>query len=434
MSLLFAIIVACILLFLSGLVSASEVAFFSLSPKNKDELKRSSSKSDKIVLRIIDKPKLLLATILIGNNLFNIGIVLLSTLVTTRKFDFSANPALGFFLQVVVITFLILLFAEVIPKVYANQHALRVARLMSFPISFLEKFFFPLSFILMASTSFIDKRVKKRTHSLSVEELSHALELTSAADTPDAERKILKGIVKFGQVSVKQIMMPRTDISAFDFNAPYKKLLEEILACGFSRVPVYKETIDKISGVLYVKDLLPYLDKEDDFKWQTLLREPFFVPFNQKIDDLLKEFQHRKIHLAVVVDEFGGTLGIVTLEDVIEEIVGEINDEFDDDELVYSKLDDNNFVFEGKISLNDLCRKLGIESDTFEMASGKEADPETSYGAGTLAGFLIEYTGNIPKKNEQVKFKEFIFTVESADNRKIKRVKVTLPRETEFVY
>jgi len=421
MSFLFALVTTVILLCISALMSASEIAFFSLSPKSREELRKSSFSRDKVVLHILDKPKRFLATNLIANNLANIGIVLISGIIAEKELDFIANPILAFLIQVVAVTFLILLFTEVIPKVFANQHALSVARFMAFPISFLEKLLYPLSFLLIKSTSFIDKKVKKKTHSISVEDLSHAFDLTISSDMPDSERKILKGIVKFGQVNVKQIMIPRMDITAFEYNSPFKKLLENILASGYSRVPIYREAIDKISGVLYVKDLLLYLDKEDDFRWQSLIREPFFVPENKKNDDLLKEFQHRKIHLAVVVDEFGGTSGIVTLEDVIEEIVGEINDEFDDDDLIYSKLDDHNYVFEGKISLNDLSRKLGIESDLFELSSGREAD--------TLAGFLIEYTGNIPKKGEEVKFKDYIFTVESADNRKIKRVKVTVPAE-----
>jgi gliding motility-associated protein GldE len=431
MSLMFALISTAVLLCLSALISASEVAFFSLPPKSREELRKSSSSRDKIVLQVYDKPKFLLATILIASNLVNIGIVLISEIIAEKELDFVSNPIAAFLIQVVAVTFLILLFAEVIPKVFANQHSLRVARLMAFPVSFLEKLLYPLSFLLITSTSFIDKKVKKKTQHLSVEDLSHALDLTISADTPDSERKILKGIVKFGQVNVKQIMIPRMDITAFEYNTPFRKLLEDILASGYSRIPIYKETIDKISGILYSKDLLLYLDKEDDFKWQTLIREPFFIPENKKNDDLLKEFQQKKIHMAVVVDEFGGTSGIVTLEDVIEEIVGEINDEFDDDDLVYSKLDDRNYVFEGKISLTDLSRKLGIESDIFEMSGGREAD--------TLAGFLIEHTGNIPKKGEEVRFsakgvssnggKDYIFTVESADNRKIKRVKVTVPVE-----
>ena len=421
MSLLVAIICTVILLALSALISSSEVAFFSLSPRSRDELRKSSSARDKILLQIYDKPKRLLATILIANNLVNIGIVLISTIIAEQELKFIANPLIAFLIQVVAVTFLILLFGEVIPKVYANQHSLPVARLMAYPISFWEKLLYPLSFLLIKSTAFIDKKVKKKTHSISVEDLSHALDLTLSADMPEAEKKILKGIVKFGQLNVKQIMTPRMDVTAFDYNTPYKKLVEEILVSRYSRIPIYRESIDKIAGILSVKDLLSYIDKEDDFKWQTLIREPLFVPENKKNDDLLKEFQHRKIHMAIVVDEFGGTSGIVTLEDVIEEIVGEINDEFDDDDLIYSKLDDTNYVFEGKISLSDLSRKLAIDSSLFELPNGREAD--------TLAGFLIEFTGNIPKKGEEVKFKDYIFTVESADNRKIKRVKITVPAE-----
>ncbi|MBI4929948.1 MAG: gliding motility-associated protein GldE [Bacteroidetes bacterium] len=419
MSLLIALICTFIFLSLSALISASEVALFSLSPKNKEELRKSSSSRDKTVLQICDKPKRLLATVLIANNLLNIGVVLISEIIMKEELAFIQNPLVAFLIQVVAVTFLILLFAEVIPKVFANQHSLSVARFMAFPISFLEKFLYPLSFLLIKSTAFIDKKVKKKTHSISVEDLSHALDLTISADMPEPEKKILRGIVKFGQVNVKQIMTQRMDVAALEFNSPFRKLMEDVFASGYSRIPIYKEAIDKISGILSVKDLLPYIDKEDDFKWQTLLREPFFVPENKKNDDLLKEFQHRKIHMAIVVDEYGGTSGIVTLEDVIEEIVGEINDEFDDDDLIYSKLDERNYVFEGKISLNDLSRKLAIDSVLFELPTGREAD--------TLAGFLLEYTGSIPKKGEEVKFKDYIFTVESADNRKIKRVKVTVP-------
>lgn len=421
MSLLIALIVAAVLLCISAMMSAAELAFFSLTANNREELRKSASSTDKLILYIFEKPKLLLATILIANNLANIGIILISEIVAVSELDFAASPVISFLIQVVAVTFLILLFTEVIPKVFANQYSLRVARFMAFPVSFLEKLLFPLSYVLISSTSFIDKKVKKKTQHISVEDLSHALDLTISADTPESERKILKGIVKFGQVNVKQIMIPRMDITAFEYKSPFRKLLENILASGYSRVPIYRDVMDKIAGILYVKDLLPYLDNPDDFKWQSLIREPFFVPENKKNDDLLKEFQHRKIHMAVVVDEFGGTSGIVTLEDVIEEIVGEINDEFDDDNLVYSKLDEHNYVFEGKISLNDLSRKLGIESDVFEMSNGREAD--------TLAGFLIEYTGSIPQKGKEIKYKEFTFTVESADSRKIKRVKVTVPTE-----
>ncbi len=421
MSLLISLICTIVLLCISALISAAEVALFSLTPKSREDLRKSASIRDKAVLQIYDKPKILLATILITSNLVNIGIVLISEIIAEKELSSIENPVIAFLIQVVSVTFLILLFAEVIPKVFANQHSLRVARMMAFPVSFLEKALYPLSFVLIKSTSFIDNKVQKKTHAISVEDLSHALDLTISADMPEPEKKILKGIVKFGQVNVKQIMTPRMDVAATEYNTPFKKLMEDILASGYSRIPVFRESIDKISGILSVKDLLPFIDKEDDFKWQSLLREPFFVPENKKNDDLLKEFQHRKIHMAIVVDEYGGTSGIVTLEDVIEEIVGEINDEFDDDDLIYSKLDEHNYVFEGKISLNDLSRKLAVDSTLFELPSGRDAD--------TLAGFLLEYTGSIPKKGEEVKYKDYIFTVESADNRKIKRVKVTIPAE-----
>lgn len=399
-------------------MSAAESAFFSLPLKSREELKKSTSLRDKIVLQIYDKPKKLLATILIINNLANIGIVLLSEVIAYQELDFNANPLLAFLIQVVAVTFLILLFSEVIPKVFANQHALLVARFMAFPISVLEKIASPLSYLLIQSTAFIDSKIKKKTQVISVADLSQALDLTNSTDMPEHEKKILKGIVKFGQVSVKQIMSPRMDVTALEYTAPFDKLIQIIHASGYSRIPIYKQTIDKIVGILSVKDLLSHINGNNNFKWQELIREPFFVPENKKNDDLLKEFQHRKIHMAVVVDEYGGTSGIVTLEDVIEEIVGEINDEFDDDDLIYSKLDENNFVFEGKVSLSDLSRKLNMDVGIFELPSGKEVD--------TLAGFLIEYTGTIPKKGEEIKYKDYIFTVESADNRKIKRVKITM--------
>jgi putative hemolysin len=419
MSFLFTLISIGILLSIAGLMSAAESAFFSLSLKNREELKKHHSVTDKVVLQVYDHPKKLLATILIINNLASIGIVLLSETIAYQGLDFSANPLFAFIIQVVVVTFLILLFSEIIPKVFATQHALRVARVMAFPISILEKIVSPISYVLIQSTAFIDKHIKKKTQNISVADLSQALELTITSDIPEHEKKILKGIVKFGQVSVKQIMSPRMDVIAIDYSTPFNSLLQTIFTSGYSRIPVYRQSIDKIVGILSVKDLLPYSQRDGSFKWQELIREPLFVPENKKNDDLLKEFQHRKIHMAVVVDEFGGTSGIVTLEDVIEEIVGEINDEFDDDDLIYSKLDETNYVFEGKVSLNDLSRKMNVDSSLFMLPSGKEVD--------TLAGFLIEYTGSLPKKGEVVKCKDYTFTVESADNRKIKRVKITIP-------
>jgi gliding motility-associated protein GldE len=317
---------------------------------------------------------------------------------------------------------MILLVGEVIPKIYATQNPLKATRTLLYFVMGLQRFFYPISSVLVMSTSLMDRLVKPKTHNISVDELSQALDLTSDEDITEGDHKILKGIVKFGNTDVKQIMKPRMDVTAFEFNMGYKRLLENITNYGFSRVPIYKETLDHIAGVLYTKDLLQFLNEADDFNWQGIIRPPFFVPENKKIDDLLREFQYKKIHLAVVVDEYGGTSGIVTLEDVIEEIVGEINDEFDDDDVVYSKLDDHNYVFEGKAHLNDVYRILEIDGEVFEDAKG-EAD--------TLGGLILELEERIPKKGEKIKFEYLLFTIEAADNRKIKRVKITIDKKEE---
>ncbi|MCW3105335.1 MAG: gliding motility-associated protein GldE [Bacteroidetes bacterium] len=411
-----------VLLVFVSLVSAAESAFFSLSPVDMEELKESDAKRDDKILLLINTPKRLLATLLISINFINIAIVILSTYVFDELFDFTTNPLLGFIIQVVAVTFLILLIGEVIPKIYATQNPLKTSRTLLLFVQTLQKIFYPISSVLVMSTSLMDKIVKPKSHNISVDELSQALELTSDEDIPEEDHKILQGIVKFGNTDVKQIMKSRMDVTAFEHDLGFKKLLENITHYGFSRVPIYKETIDHIAGVLYTKDLLPYLDEGNDFNWQGIIRPPFFVPENKKIDDLLREFQYKKIHLAVVVDEYGGTSGIVTLEDVIEEIVGEINDEFDDDDLVYSKLDDNNYVFEGKAHLNDVYRILEIDGEVFEDAKG-EAD--------TLGGLILELEERIPKKGERIKFENLTFTIEAADNRKIKRVKVTIVRIEE---
>ena len=402
-----------------AMFSAAESAFFSLSLADREKLKVSESKTDIKLLELINQPKRVLATLLISINFVNIAIVILSTFIISSLFDFSHNPTLGFVIQVVAVTFLILLVGEVIPKIYATQKPLKAARFMLYPVLSLQKIFYPLSSFLIFSTSIIDKRVKQRGHSISVDQLSQALDLTNENELQKGDHEILKGIVKFGNVDVKQVMKSRMDVTAFDFEMSYKELLNNILASGFSRIPIYKETFDHVAGVIYIKDLLPHLQKET-FEWQSLIRPPFFVPESKKLDDLLKDFQHKKIHLAIVVDEYGGTSGIVTLEDIIEEIVGEINDEFDDDDIVYSKLDENNFVFEGKVLLNDLYRIMEMDGKSFEDAKG-ESD--------TLAGFLIELKGKIPLKNEKISFKNLYFKIESADNRRIRRVKVTIVRD-----
>ena len=388
-----------------------------------EELKTSGSKTDEKILKLVAAPKRLLATLLISINFINIAVVVLSTLVMEGLFEFSTESHIvGFIIQVVVVTFLILLVGEVIPKIYATQNPLSSTRVLVSFVQFLQRVFYPVSTFLVFSSSFLDKVIKPKSHNISVDELSQALELTSDKDIPVEDHKILKGIVKFGSTDVKQIMKSRMDVVAFEYEREYTKLLEDITNSGFSRVPIYKEKLDNIAGVVYAKDLLQYIDEGNDFNWHSIIRPPFFVPENKKIDDLLREFQSKKIHLAVVVDEYGGTSGIVTLEDVIEEIVGEINDEFDDDDLVYSKLDDSNYVFEGKAHLNDVYRILEIDGEAFEEAKG-EAD--------TLAGLILELEGRIPTKNEKIRFNHLLFTIESADNRKIKRVKITIEKYDE---
>ncbi len=425
LSIVVAIVAIFVMLLIVALVSAAESAFFSLSPNDLEALRTSDSKADQKILTIIEAPKRLLATLLISVNFINISIVIINASFIFGMeglFDFSGSPSLGFVIQVIAVTFLILLIGEVTPKIYATQNPLNASRKLIYFVLLLQQLFYPISSFMIFTTSLLDKLIKPKSHNISVDELSQALDLTSDEDIPEEDHKILQGIVKFGNTDVKQIMQSRTHVSAFEYKIGYTKLLADLTAFGFSRVPIYKESLDNIVGVLYAKDLLQYVDEPNSFNWQSILRPPFFVPENKKIDDLLREFQFKKIHLAVVVDEYGGTSGIVTLEDVIEEIVGEINDEFDDDDLVYSKLDNNNFVFEGKAPLNDVSRILEIDGVDFEDAKG-EAD--------TLAGLIIEVEGRIPTKNEKIIFKKLIFTIESADNRKIKRVKITIEREDD---
>lgn len=418
LSSLILILVLILLLMGSAMVSGSEIAFFSLKSADIDGLQPEHPKSHKQLTDLLDRPKTLLATILISNNFINVGIVILSSYLTNQMFDFSAWPTLGFLFQIVAITFLILLFGEVLPKVYATRNSLAFSRLMSGPMRTLRTVFLPVSRVLVRSTNFIEKRLKGTGQNLSVDDLSQALELTTDDSTSRDEQKILQGIVKFGSTNVRQIMKPRMDVVSLEYSWDYLKVMSVILDSGYSRIPVYEDNFDTIKGILYIKDLLPHIGQKDDFAWQELLWDPFFVPENKKIDDLLKEFQHKKIHMAIVVDEFGGTSGIITLEDVIEEIVGEISDEFDDEELVYSKLDDKNYVFEGKIHLTDFIKILDIVDNGLAEASGD---------SDTLAGFLLEIAGKFPNTNEVIEFGGYLFKVESKDGRRIKRIKVTLP-------
>lgn len=414
-----------LLLFCSAAISASEIAFFSLSPRELIEIESSKNRRDHAIRNLLNDPKSLLATILIANNFVNISIVILSTFVSRELFDFSNNPVLGFIIQVFVVTLIILLMGEMLPKVYSTKNPMLIARSMAIPLRILKKMLSPISSILVFSSSFIDKRIKKAQYVGNIHDLSHALDLTTQGKKAnEQEHKILKGIVKFGNTDVKQIMKPRTDVDAFEYNMDFKSLLVKILESGHSRIPVYKTNFDNVAGILYIKDLLQHFDKDEKFKWQALLRPPFFVPETKKIDDLLKEFQEKKNHLAIVVDEYGGASGIITLEDIMEEIVGDITDEFDVEDLSYSKLDKSNFVFEGKTPLIDLYRVLAIDGTAFERAKGD---------ADTLAGFIIERTGRIPAKDEKIKFENLLFTVESSDKRKINRVKVTLLEISERI-
>ncbi len=415
-----AIILILVILIIISLVSAAESAFFALTPANTDELKKSNTGVDQKILDLVNQPKRLLATLLISVNFLSIAIVIINATFVFGEggiFDFTNNPVVGFIIQVVAITFLIVFIGEVTPKIYATQNPLQTTRFLVHFVYVLRGIFYPISSFLIASTSLLDKMIKPKINPISVDDLSHALDLTNDEEIPDEDHKILQGIVKFGNLEVTQIMKSRMDITAFEDNTPYTILLKEIVKCGFSRIPIYKENLDNIIGVLYTKDLLMYLEKDDAFDWQALIRPPFYVPENKKIDDLLHEFQLKKIHLALIVDEYGGTSGIVTLEDIIEEIVGEINDEFEDDDIVYSKLDEYNYVFEGRIQLNDVFRITKIDEELFEEAKGD---------ADTLAGLIIEIEGRIPKKNEEIKFKNIIFKIESADARKVKRVKVSI--------
>lgn len=416
------LLILVLLLLCSALISGSEVAFFSLKTKDVEEIKDDQKAAYENITNLLDHPKTLLATILISNNFINVGIVILSSFLTEQMFDFSQSPTAGFVFQVVVITFLILLFGEVLPKVYATRNAISFSSFMSRPMYVLRGIFRPFSRLLVRSTSFIEKRLQQSPENLSVNDLSQALELTTHDEASNDEQKILEGIVKFGNTTVRQIMKPRMDVISIDLKWDFEKVMELILESGYSRIPVYEENFDKVKGLLYIKDLLPHIDQPVDYHWQSLIREPFFVPENKKIDDLLKEFQEKKIHMAVVVDEFGGTSGIITLEDVIEEIVGEISDEFDDEELVYSKLDDRTYVFEGKIHLTDFVKVLDVNEEVFEEARGD---------ADTLAGFLLEVAGKFPEKNEEIEFKGFTFKVESRDGRRIKRIKVSLPENID---
>ncbi len=409
-------VIMLVLLMMSALVSGSEVAFFSMSQDDIAKTKVSNVKNELLIIELLKRPKKLLATILILNNFINVAIVTLSTFLTWEIVGTKETEGLLVVTLTAIITFLIVFYGEIVPKVYANQNNVTFAKRMAPFLALAEKFFSPLSWLLMSISKIIERRVEQKGFNISVDELHQALEITSTPETTDEEKGILKGIVNFGTLSVRQVMKSRMDITAFDIEDDYHTLMDRINKNGFSRIPVYRDTIDKIEGVLYVKDLLPYTDKEDDFKWQELLRPGFFVPESKKIDSLLKDFQEKRVHMAIVVDEYGGTSGLITLEDVIEEIVGEISDEFDENEdIAYNKLDDNTFIFEGKTSLNDFSKIIGEDPSYFDDVKG---DSES------IGGLLLELNNKLPRAGEKINFNKFVFTAVSVDQKRIKRVRV----------
>ena len=412
------VIILISLLIFSALISGAEVAFFGLSVSDVNEIDEKKTTRSSIIVKLLERPKKLLATILIANNAINIGVVLLFSIIGDTLFASIELEWLRFVLEVVVATFLILMFGEILPKVYANRNRIAFAHLMAYPLKALDFLFSPLSLPMRSGTLFLYNKLGKQKSNLSIDHLSQALELTNEGDTTKEEQKILQGIVSFGNTDTKEVMRPRIDIFGLSETMKFPEVMAEIKKQGYSRIPVFSENMDNVLGVLYVKDLLPYIDRKT-FNWMTLIREPYFVPENKKLDDLLLEFQEKKNHLAVVVDEYGGTSGIVTLEDIIEEIVGDITDEFDDEDLIFSKLDEFNYVFDGKTTLRDFYRVAKVEDEEeFEDNKGESE---------TIAGFVLEIAGSFPKRGDKVVFKNYRFLVESLDKKRLKQIKVTLP-------
>ena len=412
-----------LLLMCSALISGSEVALFSLKPSDFEVDENKMSSKEKVLVKLLDKPKKLLATVLIANNFINIAIVLLYSSVSHIFMASNDLEILGlslnFLIDIVVVTFLLLLFGEIFPKVYANRNNVQFSHFMAYPLFVLDRLLTPLSMPLRNFSIFIQSNLGTQKPNLSVDQLSQALELTRESETSTEEKKILKGIVSFGNIDVKQVMKPRLDIFALNYEESFKEVIAYIKAEGYSRIPVYKEDIDNIEGILYIKDLLPYIDKSA-YKWQSLLREPYFVPENKKLDDLLNEFKAQKNHLAIVVDEYGGTSGLITLEDIIEEIVGDISDEFDDEDIIYSKIDSKTYVFEGKTSMKDFYQILKFDENDVSIFEDSRGDAET------IAGFLLEITKGFPKKNQEIKFDRFRFVAEVIDDKRIKQIKVII--------
>ncbi len=428
-TLVLALILLLLLLIGSALISGAEVALFSLTKSDIESLSNDNSRSTVIITSLLKFPKKLLATILVANNFINIAIVILFASISekifknyeisVKLFEFNFNIDLIFFIEVFVITFLILFFGEILPKVYANRNNLKFSKFMARPLKILDLVFSPISFPMRSASLSIYNMLGKQKTNFNINYLSQALELTSKGSTSKEEQKILKGIVSFGSTDTKQVMRPRIDIFALETSKKFESVITEVVKNGYSRIPVYKDSIDSIEGILYAKDLLPHLQTKS-FEWTKLIREPFFVPENKKLDDLMAEFQQKKVHLAIVVDEYGGTSGIISLEDIIEEIVGDISDEFDDDDVVYSKIDDFNYIFEGKTSLKDFYKIIKLEDESiFENKKGESE---------TLAGFLLEISKSFPKIKTKYKYKNYTFFVENVDNKRIKQIKVSIKK------
>jgi gliding motility-associated protein GldE len=422
LSLYVSIIVLILLLLVSALISGSETSFFSLSGMQLEEIDQMDDRKSQRIIELLKKPKQLLATILIANNFVNVAIVILSAFITGMIFHFQNSPILGFTVEVVLVTFILLLLGEITPKVYANQYNIQFALKVANPIYYIHQSLKPLSKILAFSTSIVDRRITKKGHDISKSELDKAIELTTGDSTTEDEKNMLKGIVKFADMETSEIMKARVDVSAIDIEDSYDVIIKDVIQSGFSRVPVYEESLDDIKGILYVKDLLPHLNTSEEFQWQKLIRPAFFVPENKKVNELLQEFRQKKIHLAIVVDEYGGTSGIITLEDILEEIVGEINDEFDeiDSDIEFEKLDEHTYIFGAKTSLIDFAKVLNIDADIFDEVEGDY---------DSLAGLLLELHGNIPKKGTIVSHKNYTFEVVSLDYKRIKKIKVSIADE-----
>jgi gliding motility-associated protein GldE len=411
-----ALVLAVLLLFASGFASGSEIAFFSLTPSDLNELDLEKNPADQKIEQLRADSERTLATILITNNLVNVTIIMLCNYFFAQVFHFGTAYWLQFLVVTVLLTFLLLLFGEIIPKVYCGQHALQVCRTFAGTIVSLRSLFYPLSSILIRSGALVANVVQKENHVLSVDDLEQALELTDKTELKE-EQNMLEGIVRFGDETAKEVMTSRQDVVALEFRSSFPDVLKSIVENNYSRIPVYQESIDNIRGILYIKDLLPHLSKPSNFRWQSLIRPSYFVPETKKIDDLLRDFQENKVHIAVVVDEFGGTSGIVTLEDILEEIVGEINDEYDEEERTYVRVNANTYIFEGKTLLSDFYKILHLDDDVFEEVEG-EAD--------TLAGLLLELKGDFPQRNEQIEYGNFRFEIQAIDGHRISRIKVVL--------